>query len=154
MGGFRFTLDFYGDTQVDRTLAALGDRVSDASEAWEAITDRFVAGQRRQFDTQGAAGGARWAPLSPAYAAQKARTHPGQPILQRDGDLVASLTRRPLGVEHITATSMVIGSDVEHGRYHQLGDGVPRRRPVELTEVTRRDWVKLLQRFITTGSTS
>lgn len=146
------SFDFYGDTQLDRTLDRFAGGVEDATPAWEAIADRFRHVELRQFRTEGAAFSGGWAPLSPRYAAWKARHYPGKPILQREGDLVRSLTERPFGVEVIMPQRMWIGSDVEHGAYHQHGTPrMPRRRPVELDEAERRLWVQILQRFIVTG---
>lgn len=148
----RLTLSFYGDVQLDRTLARFGDAVSDARPAWEAITRRFVALEKRQFSTEGAAASGGWAPLSANYAEWKAAHYPGKTILRRTDDLYHSLTRRPLPIEVHEPTFMAIGSDVGYGEYHQHGGGnLPQRRPVELTEDTRREWVKILQRFIVTG---
>jgi phage gpG-like protein len=143
--------EFYGDVQLARTLDRFATNVADARPAWEAIADRFAHVERRQFATEGRASSGGWAPLSPRYGAWKARNYPGRPILERDGDLKESLTRRPFGVELILEDRMVIGSSVKYGAYHQRGDGVPRRRPIELTEAERKAWVKILQRFIVTG---
>lgn len=143
--------EFYGDVQLKRTLDRFAENVADARPAWEAIAERFVHVERRQFATEGGAFSGGWAPLSPNYAAWKARHYPGRPILVREDELRASLTKRPLGVEVIEPGFMLIGSAVPHGRYHQRGQGVPRRRPVELDEAERRAWVKVVQRFIVTG---
>lgn len=148
------SFDFYGDVQLDRTLERVADNVEDATPAWEAMADRFVTVERRQFSSEGRYASGGWAPLSPRYAAWKARHYPGQKILQREGDLIRSLTERPFGVEVITPQKMWIGSSVEYGAYHQHGGPrLPRRRPVELTEGERRRWVKILQRFVMTGRT-
>lgn len=147
----RFTLSLWGDRQLDRTLERYADAVEDARPLWHALADDFVSIEQRQFATEGGYGSGGWSPLSPKYAAWKARHYPGQPILQREGDLVESLTSRPLGVEVIDARRMVIGSDIAHGEFHQLGDGVPQRRPVELTAGDRRRWTRALQRYVVTG---
>lgn len=149
---FRFTFSVYGDTQVDRTLARFADNVADATPVWEALAAKFQAAERRQFATEGRYASGGWPALSPKYAAWKARHYPGKPILEREGHLKASLTERPFGVEAIEPGYMVLGSDVSYGAYHQKGSGrLPQRRPVELTEAQRRDWVRLIQRFIVTG---
>ena len=147
----RLSFDFYGDVQLERTLARFDANVDDMTPAWEAMADEFAAIERRQFATQGRYASGGWAPLSPRYAAWKARHYPGKPILQREGDLVESLTRRPFGIEVITPDTMVVGSDVEYGRYHQHGDGLPRRRPVELRESDRRKLTKIAHRYLVTG---
>lgn len=146
------TLRFYGEAQIDRTLARFADNVSDARPAWEALADRFAKAESRQFRSEGAYGSGGWAPLSPRYAAWKARAYPGKPILERTGDLKRSLTERPFGIEVIEPGFMVLGSAIRYGEYHQSGGpNLPRRRPIELPESERREWVKVLQRFIVTG---
>ena len=142
---------FYGEKQVNRTIADREERVEDATPAWDAIADRFRVIESRLFQTQGGSSGRKWSPLSPRYARWKARVRPGAPILVFDGDLRKSLTERPFGIEVIEPGFMVIGSDVEYGAYHQRGEGVPRRRPVSLAEADRRIFVNILQRFLVTG---
>lgn len=148
----RFTFSFEGEVQIDRTLARFADNVSDAVPLWDKLANRFASVERRQFASQGGYGSGGWPALSPAYAAWKAMHYPGKPILEREGDLKDSLTRRPFGIEVLTPASMTVGSGIDYGRYHQAGDGVPRRRPVELPESERREWVRLIQRFIVTGN--
>lgn len=144
----RFTMVFYGEAQIDRTMLNVEEAVKDATPVWNEIADRYVAAEKRQFATQGGSSSGGWPELSPTYAAWKAKHYPGKKILVRTGALKASLTQRPFGVEHITPDSMVIGSDVSYGRFHQLGLGVPVRRPVEFTENQRRIWIQLIQKHI------
>jgi phage gpG-like protein len=145
-------LEFWGEAQVSRTIRRVGENVEDLRPAYDAIADLVVAENRRNFDTEGGHASGGWAPLSPKYAAWKARHYPGKPILQREGDLIDSLTRRPLGIEVIEPAFMVLGSGVPYLKYHQLGDGLPQRRAVELPESERRHWIRLIQRFIVTGT--
>lgn len=153
MAGVRFTFSVEGEAQIDRTLARYADNVSDALPLWDKLADRFASVERRQFSSEGGYGSGGWPALSPAYAAWKARAYPGKPILRRTDELYNSLTRRPFGVEVLTPASMTVGSGTDHGRYHQAkGGNLPQRRPVELPESERRTWVRLIQRFITTGN--
>jgi phage gpG-like protein len=152
-----FSFEFYGDVQVERTLTTIADHAQDARPAFSAMARRFTTNNVKQFASEGAHASGGWAPLSPAYAAWKARHYPGRKILARTGRLRRSLTRRPFGVERIEAQSMVIGSDVYYGRFHQTGvpeNNLPRRRPVELPENERREWTKIMQRFLLTGRPS
>lgn len=150
----RLRFEFFGDEQVNRTILRTIDAAEDARPAWEVLAGSFQTAQRRQFRSEGTYGSGGWAPLSPRYAAWKARNYPGAPILVRTGDLRASLTERPFGVEVIEPRFAIFGSDVRYGLFHQQGDGVPRRRPVELPESLRRRWVKVLQRWLVTGKAS
>lgn len=143
---------FYGEAQLERTLERY-EAAGDMTEAWEAIADDFARIERRQFATEGRYASGGWSPLSPRYAQWKARHYPGKPILEREGDLMTSLTQRPFGIEVITPTDLWMGSDVDYGRHHQRGSGrLPRRRPVELTETDRRRWVKIVQTFLRNGT--
>lgn len=145
----RLRLSVLGEDVLDRTLLSI-EAAEDMRPAFEAIADVFLESERRQFATEGRWGSGGWAPLSPDYARWKARHYPGQPILRRDDDLFRSLTSGP-AVRRIERDRVWLGSDVDHGRYHQLGQGVPRRRPVELPESVRRRMVKIMQRFAVTG---
>lgn len=149
----RITLAFWGDVQLDRTLARY-DAINDATALWDVLASRFARLERAQFASEGAHASGGWAPLSPRYAEWKADHYPGQTILRREDDLYRSLTSRPLGIEILEPTFMVLGSDVDYGLFHQLGtDRMPQRRPVELPESARRDWVKRIHRFLQTGQT-
>lgn len=147
----RLTFAVFGDVQVDRTLEGIEENVADMRPAWSALRQRFLTIERRQFATQGGYSGG-WSPLSPAYARWKARHYPGKTILRRTDALWRSLTEGPM-VAVLEPDYMVLGTSVEYAEYHQLGGGrLPRRRPVELADAERREWVKVLQSFIRTGT--
>lgn len=144
-------LEFWGDVQLDRSLADIEDQTLDLRPVFEALADRFADLELRQFETEGRFGGSGWPALSPTYARWKATHYPGKTILRRTDDLFASLTSRPFGVEVLEPQTMVIGSDVDYGAFHQRGEGQKLRRPVELPETERVAWVRAIQRFIMTG---
>jgi phage gpG-like protein len=146
------TFTFFGDKQIDRTIEDREERADDLRPAWDVLADRFRKMELRQFGSQGRYGSGGWAPLSPKYRLWKARRYPGKPILRRSDDLFRSLTERPFGVEVIDQHVAVFGSDVDYGEHHQRGTPrMPRRRPVEFPESERREWVKVIQRFLVTG---
>ncbi len=146
----RISFTFYGDTQLDRRLERIELGATSAVTAFERIAESFVRAERRQFRTEGAYGSGGWAPLSEGYAAWKAQHYPGQPILQRTGDLYRSLTGGAGFVRVIEDHFMVVGSSVEYGGFHMRPgpNGRPARKPIELTETLRRSWVKQLQAHI------
>lgn len=148
----RFTFAVEGETQIDRTLLRWADDLDDPIPLWDKLADRFAVAEGKQFRSEGAYGSGGWAPLSPPYAAWKARAYPGKRILERTGALVESLTRRPFGIEILTRRAMTIGSGLVYGKYHQAGGGtLPQRRPVELPESERRTWIRYIQNFIRSG---
>lgn len=140
-------LEIFGEAQFHRTLERFRSNVGDMRPAWGELRDRFLAAERRQFASEGAYGSGGWAPLSPPYAAWKAAHYPGKTILRRTDDLFTSLTEGP-EIAIMEASFMVLGSSVPYGRYHQGGEGVPRRRPVELPESEREEWRRVMQRHI------
>lgn len=149
MTSVRFS--FYGDVQLERTLLRFSDAAADMRPAWERLRRRFVAGQRRQFASEGGWGSGGWDPLSPRYASWKARMYPGKPILRRTDELYNSLTQGP-AVNVQEAHMAAFGSDVDYGAHHQRGgERLPQRRPVELPEQERREWMRVIQRYIVTG---
>lgn len=150
----RLRFDFYGETQIDRTLDGIADRVEDARDAFNAMGDRLAKAEQQQFDSEGAYGSGGWQPLSPRYAEWKARKYPGKPILERDGLLRESLTQRPFGVDVVETKMAVFGSGVEYAPYHQAGGGdLPQRRVIELPDKERREWAKVMQRWLISGET-
>jgi len=146
-------LNVNGTQQLSRTLARWANAMIDLRPAFEIVATEFARMELSQFATQGAISKDPWTALSPRYAARKARTHPGAPILVRSGDLRRDLTRRPFGVEEITSDSMRLGTTLPYARYHQTGTPrMPRRPPVNLTEYQRQKLVKIVQDHIVAGS--
>lgn len=143
------TLRANGSQQLKRTLVRWTEAITDLRPAYEEIADRFASMELLLFATEGASGGAPWAPLSPGYRTWKERNYPGRPILVRTGDLRRDLTRRPFGIEVITTDTLRVGAKVPYARYHQTGTPrMPRRPPVNLTEAQRQELVKIVQAYI------
>lgn len=138
---------------VNRNLLNMIDRGQDLQPAFDAIADLFAESEGKQFDTEGEWGSGRWAPLSPRYAAWKLKRFPGTKILERTGRLKTSLTRRPFGIEQISARRMTVGSNVSYATYHQRGRAhLPKRPPVAVPEQTKRAMIKTLQRYVISGA--
>ncbi len=145
--------EFFGDAQVDRSLEGLEARGRDLAPAWEQIADRFVEAEKAQFSSQGEWGSGGWQPLSPRYAAWKARHYPGATILVRTRELLRSLTQGP-EVRIIEPHDMWIGSRVRYGAYHQRGGRhLPRRPPGDLPESERVGWVRVVHEWLIKGDT-
>ncbi len=150
----RISFSIFGETALDRTLVGIQGNARNAEPAFHTLAESFVRAERRQFRTEGAYGSGGWAPLSPRYAEWKERHYPGQPIIQRTGDLYRSLTGgNALHVRVVTGHFLLIGSAVEYGAFHMRPGphGRPARKPIELTESLRRSWVRTLQRFLVEG---
>jgi phage gpG-like protein len=149
----RFEFRTAGDTLISLEILRWGDRAVDARPAFEDIADMFRRTEKRRFDTRG---DGTWQPLAASTTRQKLqsrnptiRANAGR-ILVATGLLERSLTDKgaPEHLSIVQPQSLVFGSLVEYGGYHQKGEGVPVRKPLGFTEAARKDSVKILQRFI------
>lgn len=136
------------------TLERFQHRLGDASEAFGAMADyqkRVV--NARQFKGQGSpeVGGA-WSPLSPRYAAWKAKKRPGAQILVFDGKLKNEMTTKA-GVFEVWSSGFTVGTDLFYARYHQNGTPNMPARPLqgERKKSDNRHLTKILQRWIVEG---
>lgn len=141
----RFT--FFGEDQIDRSLLGLADRARDLTPAWDVLEERFTGYEARWFASQG---DGQWPQLSKTYREWKARHFPGKPILQREGELLASVTKPSISVKE--PSFAIFGTDDPKAPAHQRGEGhLPVRRVIDLDEEERREWVRVVQRFLIEG---
>jgi phage gpG-like protein len=176
---FRFRLEIAGEVQMDRAIARFADGLSDYRPIWPLIEDDFYAQVKDQFKTEGEEGGEKWAPLSgvyrladegqgrdsggrftgkkrggqaiEGYAAWKEVHYPGKPILQRTGDLMASLTNPndPNTVRIEERKALTLGSRIPYAIYHQTGTSkMPARPEIQLTEAFKRTTMHHVQQYL------
>lgn len=133
-------------------LSRLRTDIADWTAFWR---DRFAPGFYRSiledFVLEGGGSGARWAPLSPAYAQWKAARFPGTSILVRSGALKASLAGpgAPFSIFRPGPTSLEIGTSVPYAIHHQLGTSrLAQRPPIRLTPAFMTVVGKGLQQFV------
>ena len=118
------------DAAADRMVRVLSSQLSDLRGLWPRVEPLVRSWWKRQFETEGAFAGDPWQPLSPAYAAWKAKHAMRSGILQATGQAkrAASNPRSVRTPESLTMTIEDAGP--AHGpvlQFHQEGDGVPRR---------------------------
>jgi phage gpG-like protein len=152
----RILFDVSWDVQINRKLLRVGAHSTDASPAFEAIADFWIAETREQFATEGRHASGGWKPLTPATLEAKRRKKLRPEILRATDRMLNSLTVRDDGdmILEISPTELAYGSKVPYVGAHQRPKAtshLPQRRPVEFTETARRTTVKILQRFILTG---
>lgn len=144
-------MEVAGEAIVSRAIGRFAGVTSDLRPAWRDIADDFLKVEERQFESAGAQGtGGAWQPLSPAYAAWKARNYPGMPIMQRSQRLFRSLSERNADhIEESRPDELVLGTRVPYAGYHQVGAGaLPQRRVIALNDTIRRRWMKFIQRYL------
>jgi len=143
---FRFT---GGDlAALSMQLRAAQGRARQWQPVWRALKPRWIRITQMTFNQEGPG----WAPLSPRYAAWKARHFPGKKILQREGHLISSLTGGPGMIWAERPMSMAYGSALPYFPPHQLGGhNMPQRQMVQVTEEVRRALGELAMRHVMRG---
>ena len=146
----QFTASVDGVEVMNRAFNRVEEHISDFRSIWPNVAGEIYAINSEQFASEGAAGASgRWAALSPAYSRYKAIVFPGQPILQAEGHMIASLTDpeaadaiyRPLQDE------LVIGTRDPKAIAHHRGAGNLPARPIfSFTEQQKRRIQKSIQR--------
>lgn len=150
----RIVIDTLGEQAVVRELIGIGDRAVDLAPAMDPVMATMRRALTRQFDSQGVHGSGGWAPLAPATVARKRARGLDPRILHATRRLRDSLTERGHRDEVAVARhdGADFGTTVPYARHHQFGTSrMPRRRPVQLPEVDRRQIVRIIQRFVVTG---
>jgi phage gpG-like protein len=112
------------------------------------LTDWVHQKEARQFSTEGGAGqSGRWQRLSPGYARWKAIHYPGAGILERTGRLMRSLlSRTGDSIERSSIRLLELGTSVHYARYHQRGEGLPKRPPIDITNRDAAEIAAIIRR--------
>ena len=110
-----------GDEDAERALRGFVATMLDLRPFWPLVVPMFIRWMREQFESEGAWGGSKWAPLTPAYAAYKATHFPGQSILIAHGKLRAAASSPERLATPSSLTLFILDPKAE---FHQ--DGTPR----------------------------
>lgn len=122
MAGANFKIEI-DDAEVRRVLERLVDQGEDLTPALEDIGEHLLASHHARFEREESPDGTPWAPLSPKYAARKARERPNAGILVWD-DLLRSLVYQVQGDELFLGTGRIYGATHQFGREEA---GIPAR---------------------------
>jgi phage gpG-like protein len=130
-----------------RYLAELIGRAKDLQPVLETFGAYMVTGSlQRNFEAEGRP--APWAPLSPLYAARKARRYPGRPILVASGQMRAGFQWRA------TKQTLKIWNTRPYWKAHQYGyppHNLPARVMLFLQNADKAVFTRWARRYITTG---
>lgn len=149
----RLDLDVFGEEQVSRELMRFSAHAGNAQPAFHKIAEDMREQIAEQFSTEGDRGSGGWAPLTDSTLAAKAARGLDSHILQATQSLMNSLAGTGGDhIEQVTDDSLLFGSSIAYGKYHQKGTTrMPARKPVDFTELDRRGFVRTLQRYIVGG---
>ena len=109
------TIDF---DQLSNQLSSLDKKLSDLTPFWHSFLPVVQNIFKDIFEGEGSTSQTpHWLPLSPGYAARKARDFPGQPIGQRTGQLYESIIDNPdISIE---PDSLTIGTHTPYAQYFE-----------------------------------
>jgi len=148
-------LSVLGEIQLHRALAGRIRLTSDFSPVFQKMHADFIDMEKTAFAQQGAyEGNPAWAPLSPKYAAWKARHFPGANILYRTGALLHALTGGAGHTSEIKPFYLRIAALLRVGRWdlgalHQTGTRhMPARKPLLLSRARRSRWLRFLSNHL------
>lgn len=121
----------FNDNGLTVRLKGLARALDDLTPIWPQVHDVYTDFVEKNFDTMGAYTGQTWVPLSPSYAAWKAKNAAGKGMLHLTERLYPSLVQE--GGEHVHLTGpdfAEFGTRVPYARAHQKGRpevGLPAR---------------------------
>lgn len=130
------------DDQIRRMAVA----ISDLRPFWPRVATLARGWIRLQFDSEGAfwGQGARWTPLSPAYAERKRQLFGEKPILEATGQMRRAFSRPERTQTPRSLTLHFDDSGEHHGpvaQYHQEGaPRLPRRQIIGEQLPPLADW--------------
>jgi phage gpG-like protein len=117
------------DRELRATVERFEKALNDWSGAWAEVAEAVRTAVLWRFES---AGGGTWPPLSPRYAARKARQHPGQPLMRATDRLFESLAGgSPESVVEGSPRRLAFGTAVPYAVYGESeaprSGRVPRR---------------------------
>lgn len=144
-----------GAPAVERLAVALeraGDNLADWGRwLWPELVPVLESAMAEQFAAEGKGPSGPWAALSPAYAKWKQAHFPGKPILEATGALKGGLTSSssPHALRDTSGSDFNFGTQyVDYASFHQLGQGVPARPPIDLGPDFEREIVRAAARAL------
>lgn len=112
---------------AERDLQRLALFLSDLRSLWPKVVPLFVGWMRQQFETEGAFGGAPWAPLAFSTTQRKAGLGLRPQILQATGAMKDAASRPS---RRVTARSLTLTITDPKLQYHQSGTPNMPARPL------------------------
>lgn len=133
-----------GDREAAARLQRLGDRAGNARPVLNKVVDQLIDVERQRFQS------GRFKRLAPSTRARKRREGLDPRPLRASGALMRSLTQRsaPNQLLQVSNTELVFGTKLYYARFHELGQGVPKRKPIDVTPKQREPIAHTILDFI------
>ncbi len=155
---FHFTLELFGDREVEHTFRGIGRRAQDLDPAFRSIFNQMVNIMSMNFLTRGARSGSIWEELKVETLWEKFRE--GSPTiddpLMRFGNLFEAASFIPNEGNRTSywgtgAKFELVGEEGRIGEIHQLGApsaGIPARPFFQFTHEDREDFIAEMHHYI------
>jgi phage gpG-like protein len=150
MPGPEVAIEVVGDKVAAERLLLVGERASDVRPIRPLLDPKF----RRDEETRFALDGPGWKTLNETTVALKVAAGMDSRILRRTGELERALTKPGEGVEvglTSSRTELAFGTDVSYARFHQYGQGVPKRELIDLRPATIESMAVTVQEYVVDG---
>ncbi len=120
--------------KLQSAIERLGRGLNDWSGAWPTVAEAVRSMAGAQFESQGASGASGgWAPLSREYAARKAKTYPGKPLMRATDRLYDSVTGiSPDTIFDPSANRLTLGTRVPYAALSQSRSPGSKQRQREI----------------------
>ena len=147
----RFDLEIRGDEQASRRISKMAGRARRMRPALSDSADVLINAERRSFRSR------RWEPLAASTLEWRERQGTGKRVLHETGTLESALTVRGAPGQLLTFKKDTVTFGLKsgrapafYGRFHQTGQGVPKRVVIpKPTARTRREMAKIVKRHLT-----
>jgi phage gpG-like protein len=146
----KINVDVVGDRLAAERLLQLGERAADMRPVKPLLDPVFHEDEQHRFDMDGPG----WRPLAAATRELKKQHGWDARILRRTGELERSLTQRGEELEPSRMgprDELAFGTTVPYARFHQYGQGVPRRELINLMPRTVERMTAISQDYIVEG---
>lgn len=145
------TITVTGDEKAAADLLALGTRAEDIRATANDVKAIFHRAEEAVFASEGPG----WPPLAEETRRIKSQTGRDPRLMRATGALYASLTA-PAAANQYDARApqaLAFGTTVWYARFHQKGEGVPKRPLTKLQLKYRREIKLAMQGYIAHGKT-
>lgn len=134
----KLDVEIRGEKDAGRKLDALGERATDASDAFHKILDKLIEGEKSLFRRSG---GKKWAPLARSTTYTKKSRGQDPRMMRASGALERSLTQigAPHQIKDINGESLTFGTSLFYAHFHQKPRrNEPKREVLQFRPIDKR----------------